>query len=86
MAALSSGGQAAKRADLEVLMSTVTDFSAELYTRGLAVASLGACLRHQAVPSAIEDLALMDGLIDMIGQTKSTHPSLLGLRYCWLSS
>jgi len=82
LAALSSGGLPAKPGEVEQLVEVITDASNPLYTRGLASASLAACLRDRPAPGILQDLALMDGLIEVIGQTKGSNPGFRCDAHC----
>lgn len=65
------------------MVGLISDARQSLWTRSLAVAALGACLgtSTKAAPDSIQDVVLMDALIDLIGQTKSAEPRVLGFTH-----
>jgi hypothetical protein len=83
LAKLSCGGPLASSvsdADIDSLVAFITSPAGSLFGRGLAVAALGAslCSRRDA-PSALQNLALVDSLVDIIGLSKETKPEALGI-------
>ena len=62
------------------MVASIVSPVGSLFSRGLAVAALGASLRNrQDAPSTLQNLAVLDSLVDMVGISKESEPEVLGI-------
>ena len=83
LASLSTGeitGSGVSDAEIDSMVTSILSPAGSLFSRGLAVAALGASLRNrQDAPSTLQNLAVLDSLVDMIGISKESEPEVLGM-------